>query len=183
MELLFATGNQRKLLEANAAGKKHGLTFKPIEIDIHEIQHHDPLEVTKQKARSAWGQIGKPVVVNDTSWNIPALNGFPGAYMKDVAEWFNPEDFLALIKNKRDMRVCCIETTVYKDGNTEKLFTKQFWGKFAIEPKGSGNSIEQVAIFNGKTLGEYRDRNELAFDSDDYAWKDVVDWYINYTSE
>lgn len=183
MELLFATGNQRKLREANAAGKKHRLTFIPIEVDIHEIQHHDPLEVTKQKARSAWAKIQKPVVVNDTSWNIPALNGFPGAYMKDVAEWFAPEDFLELMSQKSDKRICCIETTAYIDSTTEQVFTKEFWGECAAEPKGTGNSIEQVALFNGKTLGEYRDRNELAFDPKDYAWKDIVDWYIRYTSE
>ena len=44
------------------------------------------------------------IVVADTSWSIPSLNGFPGGYMKDVAEWFTPEDF---IKQVITLKILC----------------------------------------------------------------------------
>ena len=76
----FATGNQRKIAEANAACKDFDIIIEPIQVDIYEIQHHDPLEVAKHKAHAAYRAAGEPVVVTDTSWSIPALNGFPGGY-------------------------------------------------------------------------------------------------------
>ena len=51
---------------------------------MDEIQHHDPLKITEAKVKSAYEKAGQPVVVNDSSWEIPVLGGFPGGYMKDV---------------------------------------------------------------------------------------------------
>ena len=177
MEINFATGNARKLQEAVAACEPLGISVVQAKVDSHEIQHHDPLVIAKHKAEQAFKQIGKPTVINDTSWNIPSLNGFPGGYMKDVAEWFKPEDFINLVKDKEDKRICCIETVVYMDKNETRVFNKDYWGTISLEAKGSGNSLERVAVFNNKTLGEFRAENKLAFDPKDYIWHEFAKWF------
>ena len=83
-QITFVTGNSRKFEEASSVLQQYGVTVEQLQLDIDEIQHHDPLEITKAKACAAYQKAGRPVVVNDTSWKIPALNGFPGGYMKDV---------------------------------------------------------------------------------------------------
>ena len=100
--ITFATGNSHKLEEAKSVLKGYGIVVEPLQIDIDEIQHHDPLKITEAKVKSAYEKAGQPVVVNDSSWEIPALGGFPGGYMKDVVGWFTAEDFLALMKDKND---------------------------------------------------------------------------------
>src|ERR1035437_9937513 len=76
----FATTNQEKLLIAKTVCEQASITVKQTVFDIDEIQGEDPELIVKDKARRAYEKLGKPVVVSDDSWNIPALNGFPGPY-------------------------------------------------------------------------------------------------------
>jgi len=175
--ILFATTNDRKIREAQAACKQFDINIKQVKLDIDEIQSHNPQIIAKRKAKTAHSLVQKPVVVTDTYWNIPALQGFPSGYMKDVAAWFKPEDFLNLIKNKSDKRISFTESIVYKDKTRTKIFSKEFWGVFSDKPKGTGNSIEQVAEFNGYTIGERRDQGKLSHDPKDYIWSDFAKWY------
>ncbi len=175
--IFFATGNDRKLREAIAGCEGFEIKIEQIKIHIDEIQSHDPLEISRHKVNSAFEIVKKPVIISDTSWNIPALNGFPGGYMKDVAQWFTSEDFLNLIKDKEDKRVCFIETLVYKDSKQTKIFSKEFWGKFSTKPRGTGNSIEQVAEFDGFTIAERHDQNKFSHDPKDYIWIEFAKWF------
>jgi len=178
MNITFVTGNQRKLGEARQACKDFNIDVEQQQLEIDEIQNHDPIKISRHKADTAFMMLRKPIVINDTSWIIPALNGFPGGYMKDIAEWFKPEDFINLIKDKPDKRICCIETVIYKDKDINKIFNKEFWGEIAAKPRGkSGNSIEKVAIFNNKTLAEFHDEGRFAYESKDYVWHDFAKWY------
>jgi hypothetical protein len=73
-----------------------------------------------------------------------------------------------------------IETLIYQDEKETKIFTKEFWGTFSDTPKGSGLSIEQVAEFNGSTIGERRDMGKLSHDPKDYIWIELAKWFGDY---
>ncbi|MBI3889801.1 hypothetical protein HY312_04510 [Candidatus Saccharibacteria bacterium] len=60
-EILFATGNYRKINEANSTLESYGIVVKPIKIEVDEIQHHDPSEITKAKARAAFAILNQPI--------------------------------------------------------------------------------------------------------------------------
>lgn len=175
--VLFATGNERKIKEAIAGCAGFDIKIEQVKLQIDEIQSHDPKEISLHKINAAFEVTHKPTIISDTSWNIPSLNGFPGGYMKDVAEWFTPEDFWNLVKNKKDKRISFTETLAYKDENQIKVFAKEFWGEFAKTPKGTGNSIEQIAKFNGFTIGERRDQGKLSHDPKDYIWREFARWF------
>ena len=179
-EVIFSTGNKVKLKEATEACASFKINIIHKELDIDEIQSHDPSKIAIYKAKTAYSLVLKPVVVNDSFWNIPALKGFPGGYMKDVFEWFSAEDFINLMRTKTDRRICVTECIVYKDATTEKLITKEFWGEIAEKPYGVGHSIDQVAVFNGKTLSEHHQLGKLAFDKKDYIWNDFAEWFSKY---
>jgi XTP/dITP diphosphohydrolase len=179
-EVVFSTGNVTKLREATEACTPFGINIIHKKLDIDEIQSHDPLKIAAHKAKEAYSLVLKPMVINDSFWEIPALNGFPGGYMKDIIEWFTAEDFINLMQGKTDRRVCITECIVYKDATTEKLITKRFWGKIADKPYGKGNSIDQVAIFNDMTLGEHHKLGRLVFEPKDYIWNDFAKWFSNF---
>ncbi|MEO7904493.1 MAG: non-canonical purine NTP pyrophosphatase, partial [Candidatus Saccharimonadales bacterium] len=63
--LLFATGNARKISEAIGTLTPFEITIQPIKLHFDEIQHTDPTEITKAKARAAFAAAGstQPVVV------------------------------------------------------------------------------------------------------------------------
>ncbi len=175
--ILFATGNERKLKEALAGCEGFDIKIEQVKLKIDEIQSSNPSDISLHKANTAFEITKKPTIISDTSWNIPSLNGFPGGYMKDVANWFTADDFLNLVKDKEDKRVCFIETLVYKDDKQTKVFSKEFWGEFANEPKGNDEiSIEKVAMFDGFTIAEKRDKGELSHKVEDYIWIEFARW-------
>lgn len=174
--ILFSTSNERKLGEARLACAQFGIKVQQIKLDIDEIQSSDPKTISKHKADSAYTLAKKPIVVTDAYWNIPALNGFPGAYMKFINEWFTSRDFLNLMREKNDKRISFTESITYKDASQTKFFSEEFWGTI-VEPRGSGNSIEQIAEFDGVTLGERRDQKSFSHKPEDYIWWDFAKWY------
>lgn len=90
----------------------------------------------EDRLRDARFVLGIP---NDFSWSIPALNGFPSGYMKDVAQWQSSEDFLAFMRLKKDKRTILTDTVVYIDGANTKLFETTRHGVFTSQPKGKSS--------------------------------------------
>lgn len=149
----------------------------PQHLDIDEIQDHDPIKITKKKAKDAYSQIKAPLIVNDAFWSIPALNGFTGGYMKDITEWFDAQDFINLMRDKRDKSILITDCIVYVDEDGMKVFSKKISCEFTLQPKGEGNSIEKVVVLNGKTLAEYHGDGELSEKPNELIYYEFAKWY------
>lgn len=175
--IVFVTSNPLKIEEAKLACNKFDIKVQQVKLNIDEIQSDNPKLISKNKAQSAYLELKKPLVVTDTYWNIPALNGFPGAYMKHLVGWFTQIDFLNLMKEKLDKRISFTESITYKDSSQTKSFSKDFWGRFVDSPRGTGNSIENVVEFEGYTLGERREQGGFSHKPEDYIWIDFAKWY------
>ncbi|MDB5176998.1 MAG: RdgB/HAM1 family non-canonical purine pyrophosphatase, dITP/XTP pyrophosphatase [Candidatus Saccharibacteria bacterium] len=183
-KIIFATGNDNKFYEASTIGKTFDVILEQMKIDVDEIQHHNPIEITKAKVQAAWAEVKEPVVVTDHCWNIPALGGFPGGYMKDVNAWFTPDDFLVLMSNKDDKRVFLEEVVAYYDGTTLKLFTHTRPGHFVDKPKGKSDpSFGKVVEMEGEgmTISEVFDKGDWDTNFPDKykSWYDFYEWYTN----
>jgi non-canonical purine NTP pyrophosphatase (RdgB/HAM1 family) len=181
--IILATGNKRKVQEANESLAGLGIVVIVQPVDIDEIQHHDAIEISKAKARAAYDVIQKPVVVQDTTWSIPSLGGFPGGYMKDVAHWWSPNDWMAIMAQHQDRSIICSEHVVYYDGVTLKDFHVEYEGIFVDSPRGNdGDSIDKtVTLHSGKTMAQMHDEGKVG--SADEAlphWKLFGEWYQFY---
>jgi non-canonical purine NTP pyrophosphatase (RdgB/HAM1 family) len=178
-KIVFSTSNQRKIKEARAACGIFDIEVVPIRVDFDEIQSHDPIDISRRKVEDAYKLVDKSsIVVTDTSWSIPSLNGFPGGYMKDVAEWFSPEDFINLVADKEDKAIIFRESIVYKDESEIKIFSKEYDGVITNTPRGNdGNSLDKVAEFNGLTLAESHDRDQTSHGPEDYVWYEFAKWF------
>jgi XTP/dITP diphosphohydrolase len=162
MKVNYVTGNEIKIKYANQKLNRFGIEVVQVRLDIDEIQSHDKLGVAIHKAKQAYEQIKQPLFVTDTFWEIPALNGFPGAFMKYVNEWFVAQDFLNLMKGKRDRRIFCHDSIVYIDEQGIKSFEDVIEGEIAEEIYEDGeelNSVDNVVKFEGKYLKEHHKEN------------------------
>ncbi len=180
MKIIFVTGNKRKIWQAETCLEPLGIKVEQLEIDVPEIQAHDPVEISLAKAKAAYEKVKTPLVVCDHSWAIPALNGFPGGYMKDVNLWFQSEDYLALMKDKTDRRIILTETVVFTDGEQGKVFSVEYPAEMIKEVRGQGkHASERVVVFDGRELtsAEHIDRGEHARDMDKSAWRKFGEWY------
>lgn len=179
-EILFITGNERKVWQANDVLKQFGVTTSTKDLPIVEIQSHEPKAIVLAKAAAAFEYVGQPLVVCDHSWSFSALKGFPGGYMKDMNYWLEPSDFLALMNGKEDRAVILTEWIVYTDGTITETFVAEFRGKVTEEPRGKGHvACERVVIYDGssKTIAEHIDAGEHARDMGDSAWVKFGKWY------
>lgn len=181
-QVLFATGNSRKIAEANHTLARFGIEVLSQRVEIEEIQHRDPVEVTKAKAVASYNATGEPTVVSDTSWSIPALRGFPGAYMKDIAAWLAPEDWVGLMSRHEDKRIFCHEHVAYYDGTLLQHFQADYEGRFVDTPRGRDHdeeSFEKLAILYGdKTMAEQLADGDIASAGEDLRhWELFGEWF------
>lgn len=182
-EILFASSNQRKINEANDTLETFGISVKSISIDIHEIQHHDASEITKAKAVAAYAELNEPVVVSDTSWSIPALGGFPGGYMKDVAMWWSEKDWLNIMASHDNKAIELKEHLAFYNGSELKHFFQSYEGVFLDQPRGpvmnKNESFERVASLDGvESLAEGQARRIHVGEKKQLAhWQQFGEWF------
>jgi XTP/dITP diphosphohydrolase len=178
--LAFVTGNSRKFFHLQKACEELGIEIEQLEFDIDEIQSHEPEKVALHKAKAAYRLAGRPVVVNDTFWSVPALGGFPGPYMADMNKWLKVEDWLALMSGKQDRTIVSTSVLVYYDGKKTKSFKKDRWAKIIDEPRGEkGSPIEHIVVAEGftETLSELSDQGKPSYQADDSIWHEFAKWY------
>lgn len=91
-------------------------------IELPELQGNTSKEIAEEKAKAAFKIVGKPLIVQDASFHINVLNGFPGAYIKYVSSTIGLEGLLKLMENQGD-RSCYFEMALsYIDEDQIKTF-------------------------------------------------------------
>lgn len=184
--IAFASSNAHKFSLAQHVCSAAGLEIQQVFLDIDEIQGEDSEIILRHKAKSAYEQYQNPIIVSDDSWSIPALNGFPGAYMKSLNYWFKPEDFLRLMHGIEDRRIFINQYLAYTDGHQTTVFRHDIPGVVLEKEQGHMEHIPIQSVVmldsdNGKSIAEifaagkegvaerYKTRRD--------AWHAFVEWY------
>jgi non-canonical purine NTP pyrophosphatase (RdgB/HAM1 family) len=179
--LAFVTNDVRKVGELQRACAQYAIAIKQLDLQVDEMQSHDPAEVALKKVKAAYKLAGRPVLVQDTFWNILSLRGFPGAYMNYVAAWLTTDDLLRLMAGKSDRTTGYTYTLAYYDGKRSKLCSKDYWGVISEAPHGNGMPIEQIMVPNGqtKTLAELyaEGGGESGPPLEEDVWREFAKWY------
>ena len=180
--LYYITGNKNKIAIAEKFLKPLGIIFEPKNLDIEEIQSDNIDEVTIHKAKGAYSKLKKPLIVTDHFWSIPALGGFPGAYMKYINQWLTPQDFLNLMINKNDRKAILTEMICYTDGQTIKTFSGTHVGMVLQKQQGEGLSTQTVISLSedGISIARKLENDPSALDKG-IVWEDFAKWYKNYS--
>lgn len=165
---------------------RYNITVNPVSLAIDEIQHTSPAKITEHKVKAAYEMLGHPLVVNDSSWEIPALNGFPGGYMKDVAQWLTAEDFLRLMDGRHDRRIILHDVVMYYDGKDLESFVYNQPGVIIKSPRGDGLSMNRIVVMdNGNDLTiaeEFMRRSQgVSINPDAYQhWQSFARWFVEH---
>lgn len=174
------------MLIAQTVCSQAGISVEQATVEIDEIQSENAKVILEDKVRRAYAKLSKPVVVSDDSWNIPALNGFPGPYMKSINHWFTPQDFLRLMDGVTERTIILHQYLAYYDGKTMQTFTNDIRGHIIHEARGKNDRSPSMAVIvldndNGKTIAEVfeqgRDAIVERYIARRDAWHDFADWY------
>lgn len=180
--LYYITGNQNKKDIASKFLSKHGIKIKIKDLNLIEIQSNSLEEVILHKANDAFKKLKKPLFVNDHFWSINALNGFPGAYMKYINNWFTSEDLLILMSNKNNRSAKLKEAICYIDNKTTKIFLKEYDATVLYKKQGKGPAgLTTISLTkDGVSIAKKLEKDVIA--TQPTIWKEFADWYKNYTS-
>ncbi len=181
-ELTFATGNAEKFHIAEKTFTNHGITLLQANLDIDEIQGEDGEAIVLDKVRKAYTAVQRPVVVNDDSWSIPGLKGFPGPYMKSVIHWFTADDFIRLTSSLTDRRAILSQRIAFSDGQQEKVILIEYTGELLPKARGNyGTSWQRILTMpfdKGLSVSEVYDHGIDVSDREvSEGWKAFIAWY------
>ena len=171
MEIIFATGNAHKVIEAQKAlGDSFTLIMpKELGLDQEIPENGDTLQANAiEKAEFLWNKFGKNCFADDTGLEVDALGGAPGVYTAryagpDKGSDANMDKLLSELaaleaKGENISRAARFRTVVALiiDGQTH-IFNGVLEGKIATGKSGSeGFGYDPVFIPDGydKTLAE-----------------------------
>ena len=102
MKVYLVTGNQEKIRTA-----KHGLSgfnieAQPFTGDFSEIQAATSIEVARAVASEIARELQRPVIREDHSFCVPALNNFPGPFTRYIEKQLSCLQLLTLLENETD---------------------------------------------------------------------------------
>jgi inosine triphosphate pyrophosphatase len=133
--VLFVTGNANKLKEIREI-TSDVLEVSQLDIDLPEYQG-TPEEVALEKAKTAWAQVKKPLLTEDTSLCFNAYGGLPGAYIKWFLQNLKVEGLFKMANAFEDRSAYAqtIISYVYSDTEPPIQFLGQTHGTI-VEPRG-----------------------------------------------
>lgn len=158
MNIAYVTGNEYK---AKYFSEILGIEISHAAVEVDEVQSLDLVEVVSKKAKSAYEQIGRPVIVEDTSLIFSCLGRLPGTFIKWFLDEISQDGLCRLIDNDRKRQAVASAAFAYFDGNELKIFKGSVVGKIAEKPAGeSGFGWNPIFIPDGhdQTLAQMNDK-------------------------
>ncbi len=150
--ITLVTGNIEKQKEIEAIV---GFPLLIESLDLAEIQSMNLEEVAIAKAQDAYQKIHKPLIVDDVSFEVEALNGFPGPLIKWWEMVVGYEAMVEFVKGKSTV-VRAIAMAVYTDGQ-QWITAKAEWnGRLTARAGSDGFGFDFYMVPEGydKTVAE-----------------------------
>lgn len=96
---LFITGNEFK---AREIGRHLNMELPHAKVEVAEIQSLSLSEVVEYKAREAYKQVNRPVLVEDTALTFTSLNQLPGPLIKWFFESLGNDGLCKILDSYKD---------------------------------------------------------------------------------
>lgn len=176
-EVYFASSNRHKFDEAKSILDSFGVTLKFFPCVLEEIQSDSIGDIARHKAKEAFAQCKKPVIVEDDGLCIAALGGFPGPYSSFVFGTIGNRGILNLVAKNR--KASFESAIVYNDRRQVRIFTASVSGRISQKIQGKGWGYDPIFIPARKnmTFAQINDKN---LTSHRYkALKLFADWFVH----
>lgn len=194
--LTFVTGNGKKVatLKKDLGNLVLDTDLVQKDLEIIEPQAESAREIALSKARQAYVQLGRPLVVDDSSFHIEAFGGFPGPYVKYMMTTIGAEGIVKFMEGQTNRRAYFTSYLVYVDAKgAEHIFEDDpFQGTIVegvdtYEHADDWSPLWRIFIPEGESCvlgrmskGQWRAINQKRAQSD--AYLKFCDWYKNHGS-
>jgi len=132
-KVIFISSNEGKLKYLK---KYFNLPLENLKLDIPEIQSFNLKKIAENKARTAYAQIKKPVLVEDVSLEFKALANLPGPFIKWFLKSLGNDGLCRLLDGYKDRSAVAEVVFAFCDKSGVKFFSGRIEGEIAKTPKG-----------------------------------------------
>src|ERR687892_1855220 len=95
--ITFVSTNQNKFFEVQLILSTQNVSVEFAKISLVEIQSDSLEEIAREKAKTAFAEVGRQVIVEDDGLFIDSLGGFPGSYSSFVFRTIGNDGILKLL--------------------------------------------------------------------------------------
>jgi len=151
-QITLVTGNPHKLAELRKVFPST-IDLGLIKLNLDEIQSLDLHEIVSYKLHQAYSAIGTPVIIEDVSAELEALNGLPGPFVKFFQARLG-KGALFKLGGETPIKITC--SMGYYDGKQEYIVDGVLNGRVVVPRDGEGFGFDFVVIPEGynKTMSE-----------------------------
>jgi XTP/dITP diphosphohydrolase len=170
----LVTGNASKHREAEAI---LGRPLARAALELPEIQAATSREVALAKAAAAFAALGAPVIVEDAGFEITALGGFPGPFIKYWEQLGGLVSICRAVDGFADRGAVATCVLGVCDDTGARVVEGRIAGTISREPRGS-NGFGWDAIFipegHERTFGEMSAAEKSAISHRRRAWDQLA---------
>ena len=177
-EIHFATGNADKF---RLVSSLLPMPVHQVVLDLPERQALDAREVIEAKARDAYRQLGKPVLVQDTALHVEAWGGLPGALIVWFLQTVGNEGICRMMRGWENRSAVAVFAVGFYDGMAFRCFTSEIAGRIVDGPRGEhGFGWDPIFAPDGhdKTFAEMTDEERAAVSMRRRAFEQFRDYLI-----
>jgi len=174
----MVTSNTNKAREvAEFFGGVLEVTHVPLEIP--ELRSDDVEIISRQKAQYAYDHLHTPIIVDDTSFSIDALNGFPGPYAAYVLHSIGNTGILKLMKDVENRNAHFTTAIAFADERGIRHFSGTIHGRIIKVPRGRGGfGYDPIFDVDGRTLAELTLEEKSRISHRGLALTAFRDWFM-----
>ena len=178
--IVFASTNQNKFLEVQLILSSWKISVDFSQIHLVEIQSDSLEEIAREKVKTAFAKVGRPVIVEDGGLFINSLGGFPGQYSSFVFKTIGNDGIVKLLEGSARRSACFRSLVAFcdgkilsisdgkVDGTISRTITDGGWGYDPIfVPAGTDLTFAQL----NESKNEYSHRKR--------ALEKFAHWYLN----
>ncbi len=148
----FASTNQNKFFEVQSILAMHNIPVDFAQMNLVEIQSDSLEEIAREKAKSAFSQVGRPVIVEDDGLFIDALKGFPGQYSSYAFKTLGNRGILKLLGGSPDRSASFRSLIAFYDGIRLSISEGRVYGRISEKIAEGGWGYDPIFIPAGVEL-------------------------------
>ncbi len=175
-DLLFVSSNRNKYLEARSIAAGLGIRLGFGRAALPEVQSDSIREIAEHKARSAFGMMGRPVIVEDDGLFIDGLSGFPGPFSSYAFRTIGNDGILRLLKKDRGARFVSVISFCSEDAS--RSFGAELPGSIARAPRGDGWGYDPIFVPRGTRMTFAQLPGKNAVSHRFMAMRKFSSWYL-----
>jgi XTP/dITP diphosphohydrolase len=179
--ITFASSNQNKYLEVQLILSAQGISVDFSQIHLVELQSNSLEDIAREKAKSAFAKLNRPVIVEDDGLFIDCLGGFPGPYSSFVSKTIGNDGILKLLSGstKRSGYFCSL--IAFYNGKTLSISEGRVEGRISERIAGSGGwGYDPIFVPSGTNLSFTElTKNKNAYSHRKRALEQFAQWYLH----